>query len=224
MEAFDPCLHLNELEAPVDWGRIFGNDGPVEVEIGIGKGSLLRRLAAAAPERNFVGIERALRYMRIAAYRIARDRQTNIRLVRADAYYFIEKFVPEASVAVFHIYFSDPWPKKRHAKRRFFQAPTVRLLESRLSPGGLILIRTDVDWYYAEIVALFERETRLHVLEKGVLAAEAVPPEMQTNFEIKYRASGKTIYGIKLRKPADPATCASKVPPGNAASNTAQQN
>jgi len=201
MEAFDPYIHLNEIEPPLSWARIFGNENPVEIEVGIGKGSLLRRMAAASPQRNFVGIERALKYLRIAAYRVARDRQRNIRLVRADAVYFIERFVPDESVAVFHIYFSDPWPKKRHAKRRFFQPPNVRLLEKKTAPGGLIHIRTDVDWYYADIVELFERETSLEIREKGILGEDAVPPEMQTNFEIKYRATGKTIYGLRLRKP-----------------------
>jgi tRNA (guanine-N7-)-methyltransferase len=201
MEPFDPNLRLNELEAPLRGPAIFGNDHPVEIEIGIGKGSLLRRVAAASPDRNFLGVERALKYLRLAAQRIARDGQTNIRLVRADAIYFIEKFVADDSVALFHIYFSDPWPKKRHAKRRFFQAPTVRLLETKTTPGGLIRIRTDVDWYFADIADLFERETRLLVVEKGPLPANALPPEMQTNFEIKYRAVGKTVFGLTLRKP-----------------------
>lgn len=202
MEPFDPYLHLNAIEPPLDWRAVFGNTHPVEIEVGIGKGTLLRRLAAAAPDCNFVGIERALRYLRVAAHRVARDRQANIRLVRTDALYFIDKFVPDASVAVFHIYFSDPWPKKRHAKRRLFQAPAIRLLESRTAPGGLIRIRTDVDWYYATIVELFERETRLAVVGKGILAADALPPEMQTNFEIKYRATGKAIFALTLQKPS----------------------
>jgi tRNA (guanine-N7-)-methyltransferase len=200
MEPLDPNLHLNELEAPLRWADVFGNSNPVEIEIGIGKGSLLRRMAAAAPDRNFVGIERALKYLRLAAQRIARDRQTNLRLIRTDALYFIEKFVPDDSVAVFHIYFSDPWPKKRHAKRRLFQPPTVRLLERKTAPGGLICVRTDVDWYFAEIADLFERETRLKVVEKGALPPDALPPEMQTNFEIKYRAVGKIIYKLNLQR------------------------
>jgi tRNA (guanine-N7-)-methyltransferase len=200
MEPFDPNLRLNELDAPLRWSDVFGNDHPVEIEIGIGKGSLLRRMAAASPDRNFVGLERANKYLRIAAQRIARDNQTNIRLVRTDAIYFIEKFVADESVAAFHIYFSDPWPKKRHAKRRFFQAPTARLLESKLAPSGLILIRTDVDWYFADIVDLFERDTRLAIAEKGSLPTDSLPPDMQTNFEIKYRAVGKTIFALTLKK------------------------
>jgi len=200
MEPFDPNLHLNELEAPLRWPYVFGNGHPVEIEVGIGKGSLLRRMAAASSDRNFVGIERANKFLRIAAQRIARDCQTNIRLVRTDAVYFIEKFVADASVAAFHIYFSDPWPKKRHAKRRFFQAVTVRLLESRLAPGGLIRIRTDVDWYFADILELFERETHLAIAEKGSLPTDSLPPDMQTNFEIKYRAVGKTIFALAVRK------------------------
>ena len=201
MEPFDPNLRLSELDAPLRWSDVFGDDHPVEIEVGIGKGSLLRRMAAASPDRNFIGIERANKYLRIAAQRIARDNQTNIRLVRTDAIYFIEKFVADESVAVFHIYFSDPWPKKRHAKRRFFQAPTARLLESRLAPSGLIHIRTDVDWYFADIVEIFQRETHLAIIEKGTIVPDALPSEMQTNFEIKYRAVGRTIFALTLQKP-----------------------
>jgi tRNA (guanine-N7-)-methyltransferase len=124
-------------------------------------------------------------------------------VVRADAIYFVEKFVPAASVAAFHIYFSDPWPKTRHARRRFFQTQAVRLLEARTAPGGMIRIRTDVEWYYTEIVALFERQTRLAAVEKGALSAGALPPELQTNFEIKYRAIGKPIFALTLQKAPD---------------------
>jgi tRNA (guanine-N7-)-methyltransferase len=201
METFDPYLHLNELAALLRWADAFGNDAPVEIEIGIGKGSLLRRMAAGAPERNFVGVERANKYLRIAGQRIARDRQTNLRLVHTDAIYFLEKFVPDASVAAFHIYFSDPWPKKRHAKRRFFQSATVQLLEAKTAPGGMLHVRTDVDWYWADIVALFEAETRFEIVEKGEAPIAAIPPEMQTNFEIKYRAVGKVVWFVTLRKP-----------------------
>jgi tRNA (guanine-N7-)-methyltransferase len=200
MQPFDPFLHLNEIEPPLDWPAVFGNDHPVEVEIGIGKGTLLRRLAAAAPGRNFVGIERANKYIRIAGQRIARDRQTNIRLVRTDAVDFLDRFIHPESVAVFHVYFSDPWPKKRHAKRRLFQAETVRLLESRLEQGGRVFVRTDVDWYYDDIVWLFEDQTQLTVLEKGEAPAESIPPELRTNYEVKFRAVGKSVYRITLQK------------------------
>lgn len=200
MDCFDPNLPLNELEAPLRWSDVFGSTHPVEIEIGIGKGTLLRRMAAALPDHNFVGIERARKYLRIAAQRIARDHQTNVRLVCSDAVYFIKRFVPDDTVSVFHIYFSDPWPKKRHAKRRLFQAPTVRLLVAKTAPGGFIRIRTDVDWYFAEIVQLFEGETQLAVVEKGTLALESLPLEMQSNFEIKYRAAGKAIFILTVQK------------------------
>ncbi|MCX8038012.1 MAG: tRNA (guanosine(46)-N7)-methyltransferase TrmB [Candidatus Sumerlaeia bacterium] len=202
MESIEAMLALDESQAPLSWPAVFGNFGPVEIEIGMGKGTLLRHLAAAAPERNFIGIERANKYLRLAAQRIARDRQSNIRVVRADAVYFLETFVPDASIAVFHIYFSDPWPKRRHAKRRLFQPRFVQLLERKTAAGGLLHIRTDVDWYFADIVRLFETETALAIREKGILDAAALPREMQTNFEIKYRATGKTIYALTLQKSA----------------------
>jgi len=200
METFDPCLQLDELQAPLCWEDIFANRHPVEIEIGIGKGTLLRRMAATTPHHNFVGIERASKYFRIAVHRVTRDRQSNIRLIRTDALYFIGKFVADESVAVFHIYFSDPWSKRRHAKRRLFQPHTVSLLERKTAPGGEVRIRTDMDWYFGDIATLFEQHTRLRLVEKGVLPASAIPPEMQTNYEIKYRATGKTIFFVTLQK------------------------
>ena len=201
MDAFDPWLHLDELEAPLSWETVFGRTAPVEIEVGIGKGTLLRRLAAASPDRDFVGIERALKYLRIAAQRVARDRQTNIRLVRAEAISFLETFVPDASVAVFHIYFIDPWPKRRHGKRRFFQPETVRLLERKTAPGGCIRVRTDVDWYFDAIVGLFRQASPLEILEQGRSIADATPAALQTNYEVKYRAVGKPIYAATMRRP-----------------------
>ncbi|MBM3336016.1 hypothetical protein FJY63_15260, partial [Candidatus Sumerlaeota bacterium] len=102
--------------------------------------------------------------------------------------------------AAFHIYFSDPWPKRRHAKRRLFQPSTVSLFERKTARGGQVRIRTDVDWYFADIVALFEQHTRLRAVEKGILSPDTIPPDMRSNYEIKYRAKGKTILVLTLEK------------------------
>ena len=102
------------------WEEIFGNAHPVEIVIGIGKGRFLIEAAQNHLQVNYIGIERAAKYLRLAQARSLRRDLKNIRLVRADAQDFIEFFVPVESVSAIHLYFPDPWPKKRHHKRRLF--------------------------------------------------------------------------------------------------------
>src|SRR5262245_10534795 len=100
------------------WSRLFGNDRRVELEIGIGKGTFLLRRAKQCPDRNFLGIEWAGEFYRFALDRMERWRMTNVRVLRTDARDFVERICPRASLSVLHIYHPDPWPKRRHNKRR----------------------------------------------------------------------------------------------------------
>src|SRR5438552_13502119 len=111
-------MDVDSLPKPIDWFALFGNDHPVELEIGIGKGTFLLDQARARPEVNFIGIEWARWFWRYASDRIRRAGCTNARTVRAEAGFFLAEHVPDASLSVVHVYFPDPWPKKRHHKRR----------------------------------------------------------------------------------------------------------
>src|SRR5881227_3162677 len=119
-------LDVETVPRPLDWRALFGNDNPVELEIGIGKGTFLTEQAKARPDTNFFGIEWARWFWRYASDRLRRSGCANARTVRAEAGFFLSEFVPDASLAVLHIYFPDPWPKKRHHKRRLIQAPFVK--------------------------------------------------------------------------------------------------
>src|SRR5258706_4238641 len=119
-------LDVDTLARPIDWQQLFENPNPVEIEIGTGKGTFLTEQAKARPEVNFLGIEWARWYWRYASDRLRRNGCTNARMVRADANYFLVEFVPDASLSVVHIYFPDPWPKKRHHKRRLIQEAFLR--------------------------------------------------------------------------------------------------
>jgi tRNA (guanine-N7-)-methyltransferase len=125
-----------EQDPVLDWEAVFGNRQPVEIEIGIGKGRYLIAAAQAQPQTNFVGVEWASKYLRIALDRGQKRRLSNLRLVRADAREFVEFFVPAASARAFHLYFPDPWPKKRHHKRRLFNASFLNEVARALEPGG----------------------------------------------------------------------------------------
>src|SRR5687767_12552606 len=127
-------LDVETLPRPLNWRELFGNDHPVEMEIGIGKGTFLTEQAKSRPETNFFGIEWANWFWHYASDRLRRNHCTNARTVRADAAYFVREFVANASMAVLHIYFPDPWPKKRHHKRRLIQKPFLHQIERILIP------------------------------------------------------------------------------------------
>lgn len=113
-------LRIEDFDGRIDLAAVFGRQGAVHVEIGSGKAGFLLSQAMAQPEANFLGIERPRKYYRYGVDRIGRWALTNVRIVRTDAAEFLARFVGDESVDCFHVYFPDPWPKRRHQKRRFF--------------------------------------------------------------------------------------------------------
>jgi len=133
-------LKVEDLDGKIDFVRIFGRTGPVHIEIGAGKGTFLLGQAAAQPGDNFLGIEWAGRYYRHAVDvdRIGRWGLTNVRIMRTDAAEFLADSVPDDSIDCFHIYFPDPWPKKRHNKRRFICPANLEHLIRCLKTAGRV--------------------------------------------------------------------------------------
>src|SRR2546421_9141520 len=127
-------LDVEKLPRPINFAELFGNDHPVEIEIGIGKGTFITEQAKARPETNFLGIEWARWFWRYSSDRLRRNQCHNARTVRAEANYFLNEFVPAGSISVLHIYFPDPWPKKRHHKRR--------LIQEKFMPGGQRILKS----------------------------------------------------------------------------------
>lgn len=186
----DLLLKLEEpaVQDPVlDWEAVFGNCQPVEIEIGVGKGRYIIAAAQAQPQINFIGIEWASKYLRLALDRGQKRRLTNLRLVRADAREFIEFFVPAAAVRVFHLYFPDPWPKKRHHKRRLFNASFLDEVARTLEPGGRLRLATDHEDYFAAMQEVLAADLRFREVE-------ADWGEVKTNYEEKYLRAGKSIH------------------------------
>ena len=146
-------LELPELEAPVSWPAVFGNDQPVELEVGLGQGAVPGQRGDGQPGHNFLGIELSRKYARLAAERVAKRNLTNVRVVAGDARLFLARYVPPASLRAVHVYFPDPWWKKRHKKRRVFAEPLVADIERGLEPGGDLQVATDVEEYFGVIRA-----------------------------------------------------------------------
>jgi tRNA (guanine-N7-)-methyltransferase len=186
-------LPLPETPRGLVWGEVFGNARPVELEVGFGKGLFILNSAQARPDVNFVGVEIARKYQLFAATRMAKRSLANVRLARADARQFLRDHVPEASCQALHVYFPDPWWKKRHLKRRVFTPEFAEQCERALQPGGALHLATDVQEYFQLMTATLARCTRLSELPTRS-AETGCQQAFLTNFDRKFRLEGRAIY------------------------------
>jgi tRNA (guanine-N7-)-methyltransferase len=194
-------LKAEELDGKIDFVRIFGRSRPVHIDIGSGKGTFLLGQASAQPSDNFLGIEWARKYYRYAVDRIGRWGLTNVRIIRTDAAGFIAEFVPDESVDCFHIYFPDPWPKKRHHKRRFICQTNLEQLIRCLKASGQIRIATDHEDYFEQIkIVLAERSEAIKEIDFIKPAGAESGEWVGTNFERKYVKDKRPIYTIAVSK------------------------
>ncbi len=198
-----PSVALNpeDLDGRIDFVRIFGRAGPVHIEIGTGKGTFLLNQAKAQPDDNFLGIEWARKYYRFAVDRIGRWGLTNVRIIRTDAAAFLADFIPDNSVECFHIYFPDPWPKKRHHKRRFICPANLEHLLRCLKTGGQLKIATDHADYFEQIkTVLTARNEKLQEIDFLPTAGAEASEWVGTNFERKYLKDQRPIYTLAVKK------------------------
>jgi tRNA (guanine-N7-)-methyltransferase len=174
---------------------------PFELEIGSGKGTFLKQQASQLPGVNFLGIEYAGQFWRYAADRLRRNGLHNVRLLYGDAVEFVTWRVADAMFQQAHIYFPDPWPKKRHHKRRSITDAFLLQLHRVLLPGGVLRIVTDHDDYWAwinEHVGHVAEKWEPMAFEKPLSAGEG--EVVGTNFERKYRREGRPFHAMALRK------------------------
>jgi tRNA (guanine-N7-)-methyltransferase len=174
------------------WAAVFGNHRRVEVEIGPGRGETLLAAAAAAPATNFFGIEQTTGIAGALTTAAAERGLDNVRVIAADARCVIARLVPDASVAAYHIYFPDPWPKTRHHRRRLVTREFAQHVVRTLVPGGTLHLATDVRLLLEAYAA--------HLVHAGLACATAaVPPRRPvTAFERRYAGEG-TYYACFAR-------------------------
>ena len=183
------------LAGRLDFASTFGNARPVEVEIGTGKGTFLLARATARPELNFLGVEWANAYCRYAADRFRRAGLTNVRMLRADAGELFRRVLPEKSVWRVHVYFPDPWPKRRHHRRRLIQLTFVEQMRRALQVGGQLVIVTDHGDYFRHIARVLLHAEGLAVVPMPRMA-DSDGEWVGTNFERKYIAQGRRFYRV----------------------------
>ena len=185
----------------IDPAAVFGRRAPLVVEIGFGRGDVLLDAAAARPERDYIGIEV---HAPGIGYLLARLHELgigNVRVLFSDARESLRHQFPEASLEAIWIYFPDPWPKGRHAKRRLVQPGFATLAASRLQPGGRILAATDHEGYAREMLRAFESTGLLANLAGPGAYWQGPSGRPRTRFEERGRRQGSEIREIRLERP-----------------------
>jgi tRNA (guanine-N7-)-methyltransferase len=192
----DRRIPLEALRDP-DLARLWPERLPrplvLVVDVGFGRGELLQELARSEPERAYLGIEYSMKRVLKLTRRLARSEVDGVRLVQASA----EAAVGElsgGSVAGFWVNFPDPWPKKRHHRRRLLQAPFVHELATRLAPGGFLEVATDHEEYASWIAAVLSAEPLLSNRCAPEPFRSEPPPRAATAYELEWRAQGRPAH------------------------------
>jgi tRNA (guanine-N7-)-methyltransferase len=183
---------------PVHPARIFGRRAPCVLEIGFGMGETTAAIAAAHRETDFIAVDVHGPGVGSLLKRIGELGLDNVRIVRRDAVDVVAAMIPEASLSGIHVFFPDPWPKKRHHKRRLLQPDFVHALALRLAPGGYVHAVTDWEDYAEQILATFTACPLLENTADGFAARPAYRP--QTKFEQRGIALGHRVRDVFFRR------------------------
>ena len=181
------------LTSALEFDKVFSRFAPVEIDLGCGDGAFLAALAQENPAHNFLGIERLLGRVRNVCRKVARLDLKNARILRMESNYAVTHLLPPGSVTTFHLLFADPWPKRRHHRRRAFTPEFVSSIHRALIAGGLFHVATDHADYFHQIERVIAA-TDIFVISRE---QNHFPP---TSFEQKYVARGLSIHRLLLRK------------------------
>jgi tRNA (guanine-N7-)-methyltransferase len=181
--------------APLNLEAIYGRSAPIEIDLGCGDGSFLVEIAAADPARNFLGIERLVGRVRSARRKITQRELANARVLRVETSYAVRQMLLPNSVALFHLMFPDPWPKRRHWRRRVVTEDFFNSIYRALAPHGLLRVATDQADYFQEIERLARQSAQF------ITSLDPEPHRGRSTFEKRFKQS--EIYRLVLRKVSD---------------------
>jgi tRNA (guanine-N7-)-methyltransferase len=179
--------------ARLDPQKIFGRAAPLHVDLGCGDGAFLFALARRMPEKNFLGVERVVGRVEKACRKA--DKIDNMRVLRFETAYAVKYLLPERSVETFHLLFPDPWPKRRHHRRRIVTAGFLRTIWMALKENGILRIATDQLDYFTRISRLAEESSLFAFMQPS--GEDDFPASA---FEKKFASTGARIYRLELRK------------------------
>ena len=195
-----PEIGLDFSPKPLDFALLFGRKAPLILEIGFGNGDSLVAQAAAAPGKGFVGIEVHDPGIGHCLIKAQEAGISNLRLIAHDAIEVLEEQIPEASLERINLYFPDPWPKKRHHKRRIVQPRFLDLCERLLEAGGAIHIATDWANYAEHIDEIFAADARFTCAERREHDGDDPLERPMTKFEKRGLREGNRIHDWKFEK------------------------
>ena len=195
-----PRYGVETDDAPLDFIRLFGRQAPITLEIGFGNGEALLRSAANHPETNYLGIEVHRPGVGSLLRRLETQAIRNVRVMLGDAKDILADRIPDASLSAVQLFFPDPWPKKRHHKRRLVQPDFSALVASRLEPGGYWHLATDWLEYAEHMAAVLSRTPGL--LEAGGTGQyrELVAGRRSTRYEVRGRGLGHEVRDLVYRR------------------------
>lgn len=185
---------IDEVEGMLEWSEVFGNQNPVQIDIGCGRGKFLFDSSTGHPETNWLGVELDFSEGRRGAKRLAKRQLPNARIVGGDAVQFLTKHVMPHSVDAAHVYFPDPWWKRKHAKRRLFTDTFADLLARIVKHGGYVHSWTDVADYFEVISALMNHHPEFAAHEPPPEPAGVDDNDYLTGFHRRGRLMGCSIH------------------------------
>jgi tRNA (guanine-N7-)-methyltransferase len=186
---------LHSIVEPVDLAGIFPESQPLEIELGCGDASFLVEYARRNPARNFIGVERLLGRISKLDRKGRRAALANLRGVRIESSYFLQYLLPPHAASALHIYFPDPWPKKKHRKNRLVNESFPALARAALAPGGIVYLRTDEEDYFAQMKEVFAADKNFGKIETPAELAE-LPTDFEWDFNSKGIQTLRTAYQI----------------------------
>jgi tRNA (guanine-N7-)-methyltransferase len=181
------------LTEPLKWAEIFPRIAPIEIDLGCGDGTFLIGMARSHPEHNFLGIERLPGRVSAVCRKVARENLTNARVFRIEVAYAVSNLLPADSITAFHLLFPDPWPKRRHHRRRVFSTDFLSCIHRALIAGGLFHVATDHADYLQQIKRVIADT------DPFIVSAEQHNFPL-TTFEQKFLSRGLLIQRVLLRK------------------------
>lgn len=192
-------LQLNE--GMIDFSRVFHRAAPRIVEIGFGSGMSLLAMAMAHPEKDFIGIEMHQPGIGSLILGMQENKINNIRIYYADAVEVLERCIPADSLDVVQIFFPDPWPKRRHHKRRLIQTPFVNLVVGKLKSGGMLHVATDWEDYARDMMKILSNATGLvNASGIGQYSHRSSQRPVVTKFERRGQNCGRDIWDLQFEK------------------------